>query len=346
MSIESPAALRSEAWRLEQSGDWAAAAETYSRAFRLAFGTRTVPEMVDAVRGGARVRHRQGRYEEAEELALLGERLAVLNSLPLAAARALNVMAMTRFSQHDLEGARGLYLEALEQAHHVKDDELIGLVCQNLGVIANIQGDLMEARALYVESVASSIRSGDRTAAMMAYHNLGMVCSDLGDWMEAELYFDRGIDLAERLGHLPMLGCLHLGRAEPLIHMDELERARETLDRAEEAAGRTLDREVLADCARFRGILARLEGDHAAAEDFLRRALEMAEEAGLELELAEALGGIAHLRRVQGRPEEARDVLASARRKFVALGARREIARLDQVLAEWDAEDAAAVVAA
>jgi tetratricopeptide (TPR) repeat protein len=344
MDSGAPPTLLDQARSLERSGDWAAAAAEHSRAFRRAVEAGAAAEMVDAVRGGARVRHRQGRHEEAEELALLSERLAVLHGLARAAARALNVRAMTRFSQSDLEGARRLYGEALEQARHSKDDELIGLVCQNLGVIANIQGNLPEARALYLESVASSVRSGDRTAAIMAYNNLGLVCCDLGDWLEAELYFDRGIDLAERLGHLPMLGCLHLGRAEPLIHMGELVRAHATLDRAEEAAGRTQDREVLAAATRFRGILARLEGDHEGAEGLLRRALAAAEEAGLELQQAEALGGIAHLRRVQGCPSEARDVLASARRKFEALGARRELARLDEVLARWDEDDAAAAV--
>jgi tetratricopeptide (TPR) repeat protein len=217
----------------------------------------------------------------------------------------------------------------------VRDDELTGLVCQNLGVIANVQGELAEARALYLECIASTIRSGDRTAAMMAYNNLGLVCADLREWLEAELYLERALDVAERIGHLPTAAFLHLNLAEPLIQMGELRRARATLDRAEELAAPLGDRGTLAAARRFRAVIARIEGDFTAADRELEDAAALLEGDGDELERAQILGAVARLRWEQGRRDEARAALHRARDCFAALGAAREIRRLDEVLAGW-----------
>jgi tetratricopeptide (TPR) repeat protein len=333
------AALGRSAAALEQRGEWDAAARAFSAQFRMAAAERAVEEMVNAVRGGARVRYRQGRNDEAEELALLSEEVSRALGLPQAEARALNVRAMIRYSRRDLEGASTLYAQALEQARRVRDDELVGLVCLNLGVIANIRGDLLEARALYLESIAASLRSGDKVAAIGAYANLGAVCADLRDWLEAELYFDHAIEQADRLGHTPHLARLLVARAEPLIHMGELGRARATLDQAERMAGKPNDADLGVDIRRFRGMLARMEGDHAAADEHLRAALEQAEQGGFALEEAEVLAEMARLCWAGGRPADARATAEGARQRFRALGARREVEEMERLLAGWEGDE-------
>ncbi|HEX8211186.1 MAG TPA: tetratricopeptide repeat protein [Longimicrobium sp.] len=320
---------------LEVAGRWREANRLYASLFRRAVAERAPSAAVDALRRQASVRGRLGKVDEAEELAELSFEIAERCGLARAAARAVNVRATLLHTRDELAGAATLYREALARARAVRDDELTGLVCQNLGVIANIQGELAEARALYLECIASTIRSGDRTAAMMAYNNLGMVCADLREWLEAELYMDRALDVAERIGHLPTAALLHLNRAEPLIQMGELRRARATLDRAEELAAPLGDRATLAAVRRFRAVIARLEGDFAAADRELADAAEAVAGEGHELERAQILGAVARLRWEQGRRDEARDALHRARDCFAALGAAREIRRLDEVLAGW-----------
>ncbi len=321
--------------QLEVAGRWKEADRLYASLFRRAVAERAPSAAADALRRQASVRGRLGKGEEAEELAELSFEVAERCGLARAAARAVNVRATLLHICEDLAGAAVLYREALARARAVRDDELTGLVCQNLGVIANIQGELAEARALYLECIASTIRSGDRTAAMLAYNNLGMVCADLREWMEAELYMERGLDVAERIGHLPTAARLYLNRAEPLIQMGELRRARATLDRAEELAVPLDDRGTLAGVRRFRAVIARLEGDFAAADRELEDAAALVVGEGHELERAEILGALARLRWEQGRRDEARAALHRARDCFGALGAAREIRRLDEVLAGW-----------
>jgi tetratricopeptide (TPR) repeat protein len=328
-------ALAARGKELEVAGRWKEADRLYAALFRRALAERDPSAAVDALRRQASVRGGLGSVEEAEELAELSFEIAERCGLARAAARAVNVRALLLYTREELPRAAALYRDALARARAVRDDELTGLVCQNLGVIANIHGELAEARALYLECIASTIRSGDRTAAMMAYNNLGMVCADLREWLEAELYMDRALDVAERIGHRPAATRLYLNRAEPLIQMGELRRARATLDRAEELAGPLDDRGTLAGVRRFRAVIARLEGDFAAADRELADAAMLVAGEGHELERAEILGAIARLRWEQGRRDEARDALHRARGCFAALGAAREIRRLDEVLEGW-----------
>ena len=328
---------------LEVAGRWREADGLYAALFRRAVAERDPSAAADALRRQASVRGGLGNMEEAEELAELSFEIAERCGFARAAARAINVRALLLYTREELPRAMVLYREALARARAVRDDELTGLVCQNLGVIANIHGELAEARALYLECIASTIRSGDRTAAMMAYNNLGMVCADMREWLEAELYMDRGLDVAERIGHLPTAARLYLNRAEPLIQMGELRRARTTLERAEELAAPLGDRGTLASVRRFRALIARLEGDFAAADRELEDAAALVVGEGHELGRAEILGALARLRWEQGRRDEARDALHRARECFAALGAAREIRRLDEVLAGWGEVEAAAV---
>jgi hypothetical protein len=57
--------------------------------------------------------------------------------------------------------SRARYEEALQLAYEAGDGVLIGMICQNMGVLANITGDLSEARRCYLECVATTLRTGD-----------------------------------------------------------------------------------------------------------------------------------------------------------------------------------------
>lgn len=334
MLHEALAALAEQAQALERAGEWDPAADTYSRMFRAAADGGDLVAATDALRGSARVRRFQGRYEAAEELADLSLEIAERSGLAEAAARALNMVAAIRYLRGDRESARALYTRALERARDAGDDSLIGWVCQNLGVMSNVEGDLREARVLYLESIGASVRARDSSSAMSAYNNLAMVCSDMEGWMESEVFFQRGIEIAERLPSMPFLARLHANRAEPLIHVGELQQALESLDRGHEIASQLGDRGTLSDVARFRGVIARRTGRLGDADRHLAEALAIASDGKQPLERAEALREIGCLRWEQGAEDEARRVLDEARAAFLAVGARWDAERVDRCLSE------------
>jgi tetratricopeptide (TPR) repeat protein len=334
--LSSRAELMARAAETERHGRWPEAVDEYSGVFLAAVREGALPQAVDALRGTARALQRLEEYESAAEAADLSFHIAELNGLAQAAARAVNVLAVTCYLQRDWSTAQSLYEDALERALDVGDDELIGYTCQNLGVVANILGHLREARVRYLESIGSAVRSGRKANEAAAYNNLGLVCADLGDWMESMLYFDRGLEIAERIGDLAQSARLRANRAEPLLAVGDFAEARRTLDRAEEIAIQINARPSLADVARYRGRLLRLEGDPEGAERELRRALQITREANLSLSRAETLEEIGRLRREQGLRSEARAALHEAHSLFATLDAVRDMARTAALLAEED----------
>ena len=334
-------ALAKRATSLEHEGKWEAAGDLYCELFWEGVEQRNLQTMVDALRGQARTYRQRSFYEEAEELAALSFEIAERHTLRQAAARAINTIAWIRYSRDDWGAAERLYEAALERARDIGDDELIALVCQNLGTIANIRGDRREARTLYLESIGSSVRSGNKVNEIMAYNNLGIVCSDMGEWMEADLYLSRGIEIAERAGITPLLAKLYVKRAKPLIMVSELGQARESLDRAEEFGSHARDPVVLSETARQRGVVARLEGRFGDAHVHLARAISIALEHHLELERAEALQELGQLYWQEGNMQDAIATLAGAKEACRSLGAERDVERLEELSAHWESLRAA-----
>jgi len=292
-----------------------------------------------ALYGQARARRGQHRHEEALELIELCREVCHRNGMVQLAARALNESAVLLYQQGELDGARTRYRQALEEAWQADDALLMAFIYQNLGVIANTRGDLREARVLYLESIAASLRSQDPASAIMVYNNLGMLSADLQEWMESELYFDRGIEMAEREGHREQLSRLYVNRAEPLIEMEEYGLALASLENAEGLATEVGNRSALGDIARFRARISRRCGDAHEAERYAGQAISIAEEMGLELRRAEALEELAHVRRAQGRADEARAAMDEAGRIFTAYAAAQDAARIAEVIARWGGEE-------
>jgi tetratricopeptide (TPR) repeat protein len=328
--------LAARAAESEGLGHWDAAARHYSLAFRASVLDRDIGAAADALRGQARVRNHQRRFDEAEELAQLSLSIAEGNGLRQAAARALNVLGIILHARGDWEQARTYFPRALEMALDLGDDDLAGLACLNAGVIANSQGNPREARTLYLESIGSFVRSGNSVNAMMAYNNLGQASVGLREWFDAEVYFSRGIEIGERLSHSPLLARLYCSRAEPLIWVGELARARASLYQAEAAAVAVGDRTSMAEVQRYLGWVAALEGDGEAAEQHLLRAVRTADDAGLALERGKALQQLARLRQQQGRLDEARELYVEAQEIFTSIGAEQEVSAMRNRLRELD----------
>lgn len=334
------APLAADAARAERAADWDAAFAAYQRLFWAAMETGDTESAASALRGQSRACQQWGRFDDAEEYASLSLEIAERAGHAAAAARAVNTLAVIRFLQHDWDGAGALYTEARERARDCGDDALVGWTGQNLGVIANLRGDLRRARALYLESVAAAVRSSDATTAMAAYNSLGLVCADLEEWTESGLYFDRGLELAEQHGDVGVRATLLSNRAEPLIYIGETARALATLREAEEIAMQTGDQRTLSEVNRFRGVIARVAGEDAQAEECLTRAMDLAERAGLELERAEAIEELARLRWGQGRRGPAHATAREAQRRYAAIGAAYNATRVESLMASWAASSA------
>ena len=293
--------------------------------------------MAIASRGAARMLREMGLLEEAEEQAELSREIATA-----ATCRWKLRARSTSWGSSGTSPAPSTMRRTCTRwrwsAREVRDDELIGPACANLGVVANIRGNLNAAFTYYLESIAAAVRTGNVQASLLGYNNLGLLASDVREWMQADLLFHRALELAEQTGDATGTTMLLINRVEPLIHVGELDAAQEVLDRAEAMAERIQNARELAEAARFRGILARRRGDEAGASEHLARSLLLATRAGLRLERAEALEQIALQHHDAGRVEDARMHLAEASAEFFAAGATRDCLRLRELTAAWSAD--------
>lgn len=323
---------------LQRKGDWDAVAGLYQDAFQQATAAGDAEQATRALIGHGWALARKGRLRQAEELAREGISLAEHSGLPGPAAHATNLLASVFFFRSDFPAAAELYADARDRADLLGDDLLVGSTSRNLGNIANIRGDFREARALYLESIGAVIRADNKEGAMLTYLNLGKACVCLEDWLEAEVYFDRGIEIAQEIGDVPMGARLHANLAVPLIHTGEYGRARTALDRAAQLATRILDTETLSHTARLHGAIARLHGDFAAAREHLADALRFATGPGCDIARAEALEEQGQIALAEGKLTEASDVFAEARSCYGTLGAEHDVARMEALLERCNSE--------
>jgi len=331
-----PEKLLQEGAERELHGDWNSADGLYRSAFLLAAERRQCSTLVEALRKQAVVRGRRRLTEEAEDLANLAYEIADRCGDGPAAARLLGVLGFLRYSVEDLEGAHDYYERALARARRESADEVIGIVCGNLGVLANIRGDFAEARMLYLESIGSTVRSGNRRVATEVYNNLGKVCVDLEEWLEADLHFSRGIEIAETIEYRPLLARLHGNHAEPLIETGDYAGAHRALEAAEALVGPEAEAAVLSPLARLKSRLARKEGRLEDAEHAVSEALEIARSHELPLEQAEALEERALLHREMGRADDARADLREALAGYRSVEAVRDAERVEALLLEFE----------
>lgn len=321
-----------QASALEHAGSWEAAAAVYRRLFRRSVAARDISGVVFALYGQARTFRELRRWDEAEELTELCRHIALATGAFGMAARALNLYGVLRFSRGDLDEARSRYEEALERARETEDRRLLGYACQNLGVVANIRGDLRKARILYLEAVGASMQAGDRRSTATAYNKLGMVCTELAEYLEAEMYFDRGVELAEGIGDAAILARLHANRAEPMIRVGDRDRARRTLACAEALAIEIHGAATLSTVARYRGLISETEGARAEARRQFESSLAIAEGAGLLLARAEALDALARIAAADGSAAEAADRRRAAYEVYRSLGATPDAERLEPLI--------------
>lgn len=333
-------AIAAEADAAFARGGLPEACQFLSERFREALSEGEPPTAIRVLHRQALLLDDQGEPEGGEELAQLGLELARLHELRQLEARLLNYLGQLRFQRHQWVPAAELYRASLQLAHAEHDDELVAVVCMNLGTVHNVSGEFAEAYRLYLESLGAAVRCGERVRLVMTYNNLGMVCTDREDWMEALVHFDRGLEIAIELGDRRQQALLLMNRAEPLIHVGDSARAMESLREAEALARAVGYASVLADVERFRGILARRNGDLLGSLVHLDRAVDLASDPDLLLSRAEALEerGLVHLD--LGRTLLARSEFDEARRIFAELGANHDSLRAaDRVRALAESEE-------
>jgi len=265
------------------------------------------------------------RQELEDGVGLMRRSYAVAHGMEesVLAAEALNGIAGAYIMMGRWSDARDTFRRAHRLA--ASDAGVRARIDQNLGIIANIHGEFEQALAHYTESLRAFELAEDAHGRATAYNNLGMISADRERWDDADRYFRLSLELADQLGDARLRGLGLLNHTEVFIARQQYEAARGSAEGALRIFEQLGFRDQKSGAYKFLGVVYRETGKLALAEARLRRATELAVEAGSTLHEAEASRELALVYQALGRNQDALKLLNASHRLFGRLDARVDL---------------------
>jgi tetratricopeptide (TPR) repeat protein len=251
-------------------------------------------------------------------------------------AHALNHLASIELRRGSLAESANLMTEALLLAGRCGETRLVGMLQQNLGIVADIRGNPAAAQAHYRVSLAAFEATSDLQQLSGVLNNLGYLLLKEQRFDEAAAAFERALGIARARGDLMSEGIIEENRAELYLTLGELAEAWPCLLRALVIAERRNDSLRKAAALKQRGAHERLTGQASAAIDTLEGALTLSalgEDAFLGAEILYQIG-LAH--HALGDRWTAQNVWQAALEAFERIGARQWVGQVSQQLTRGD----------
>ena len=253
-------------------------------------------------------------------------------------AHAVNLKAIVYQRRGQLDEAERLYEDARDRARRAHESQLVAMIAQNMGTIANIRGDLPLALKHYRSSLAQYRALGLDEYVGPLLTNLGLVYTDLRRWRSAERAFDEAVAWCQRAGDLAAETVAEADRAKLWLARKRYVEARDSCERALALAEASGNDRALGEACRHYGVVLRETGEYAEAHKYLQRARQLADARHDLLLAAETAREMAELYRAQGLNYETLQCLNEAHRVFAQLRARRDLADVDRRAALLESE--------
>jgi tetratricopeptide (TPR) repeat protein len=324
--------IADRAQRLEREGSAREALSAYDLAVTLLEAHRPSAQLADILRWKGTLLRELGNPSAAEPV--YTRSLAISRSLPYAGgiANALNCLAIVAQRRGDVKQARRLYAEAALNAVHAGERRLFGMIEQNLGALAMVQGADKDALARFRLSLRGFRDAGDEEGACWVLCNVGRLNMLAGDLDEAERASQEALALAKRLGDLPLTEAVELSRVEILLARGLVADAERVCRHGVAMAEHRGDRAHHAESLRLLALVGRERGELESATRSLDEARTMARESEDALLCAEVERDAGELWLRRGEPAAARLAWEQALTRFRALGAARQVVDVERRL--------------
>jgi tetratricopeptide (TPR) repeat protein len=290
------------------------------------------PLLADVLRWQATVLRERGRTSEAEPLYRRSLDISTRLGYEPGRAHALNYLGGLALRRGDIIKAANLLSDALGVADQCGETRLVGMVQQNLGIVADIRGNPAAAMAHYRVSLRTFESTKDLQPMCWVLNNLGYLYMKEERLDDAATTYERALGVARARGDLMAEGIIEENIAELHLIQGEVEEAYAPLTRAREIAELRDDDLRLAAALKLQGAYERLCGRTADATDTLRHALTLSAITEDALLGAEVLYQFGIALQAFGDQKGAVDAFNSAMDAFDRIGARQWMGRVRQRL--------------
>jgi predicted ATPase len=263
---------------------------------------------------GALVRFWSTRGLMREGRSRLAEALAAPDSVaPAILAKAHFAAGYAAVGEGDFSQARADFELSLEHAQKASDDRAEGAALAQLAWLAMAGGEADRARELAEQSAELAEKAGDKLTASGAVTTLADLAVADGQPDEAITLYERGLGLRRALGDQRLVAHSLVGLGRAKLLQGDYQRASALLEEALTLARRVKDTWVasvaLGNLAR---VLLCAEGDTGRVGALLAEGLRLARDRNDRRLTAEWAQALAAARALEGRPDEAGRLCASA----------------------------------
>ncbi|CAG0961732.1 hypothetical protein ANRL3_00921 [Anaerolineae bacterium] len=227
--------LDSYLWR---TGNWHTMYHFYELGLNAAILSTDLLNQARLLRLMSNVRNFQGELEESERLALralsLDRQTGDKSELALILFRLANIAQ----ARQDYPTAQDFATEGLAMAQETGDHRYVARLLGRLGQVKLAQGELEAAATDFKKALEIFASLGpdaqDHWPVAWVNRALGLVCFKQGDYSHAREYYQKSLEISERIASMQDL-------AETKRNIAELELALGNFDRAEQVAQEALD---------------------------------------------------------------------------------------------------------
>ena len=276
--IEQAQELAREALAAWRGGDPDRGIEACDHALSLLLPVGPSDALADVLRWKGSILRDRGSHSAAADL--YGQSLAVADKVGYSAGRAhaLNCLGTIAQFRGDLGAAERWYGEAARMAHRIGDRRLAGMVQQNLGIVADVQGRTDEAVAHFRLALAAFEQEEEADAVLWVLNNLGLLYTREAAYARAFDVLDRALALANLTRDVASEAIVEENRADLFIATGKLDQAEAAATRAYAIADQRHDNTRRAASLRLLAKVGRAR-DSAAKEPIamLERALVLSD---------------------------------------------------------------------
>lgn len=230
-----------------------------------------------------------------------------------------NNLALLAHSRGDYQGALQRYEEALQISKGLGDHLHVAKSLINIGVILQERGEFNEAQQYCELSLQIAEEIGNWAQVAISLHQLGALHQDRKEYAEGQKRYEQSLNIYKELDDRSSIAVLLLDFGNLHFLRRKNSEAQQCYEQSLQMAEELGDRKQVAKSLHQLGILHQNRGEYDKALQHYEQSLRIVETLGYRIGVATSLGQIGDLFTAIGRYEEAFTLLLNALSTFLQL---------------------------